>query len=200
MDSARFHLNVPGLHNVLNATAAVAVGLEMELSPRADSRRVSRSSAAWTAGSRFAGRTRGHGGGRLRSSSDRNQGDVSGSPAFQLPEHPVLFQPHRFTRTKHLLEDFGTAFHQADDVYLLDIYAASEQTIEGISGEALADKVRSYGHRSVHYVATIGEGIDAIVAAAEPGDLIVTLGAGSISQAADKILERLKGAADGTAA
>ena len=105
----------------------------------------------------------------------------------------VLFQPHRFTRTKHLLEDFGTAFHQADDVYLLDIYAASEKRIEGVSGEALADKVRSYGHRSVHYVRGMAEGIEAIAAAAEPGDLIITLGAGSVSQAGDKILERLRG-------
>jgi UDP-N-acetylmuramate--alanine ligase len=112
----------------------------------------------------------------------------------------VLFQPHRFTRTRHLLDDFGTAFHQADDVYLLDVYAASEQAIPGVSGEALAEKIRSYGHRSVHFVPTVQDGIDAIVASAEPGDLIITLGAGSISQAAEKILERLRGEADGTAA
>jgi UDP-N-acetylmuramate--alanine ligase len=112
----------------------------------------------------------------------------------------VLFQPHRFTRTKHLLDDFGTAFHQADDVYLLDIYAASEQEIEGVSGAALAEKVGSYGHRSVHYVAAMADGIAKIVAAAEPGDLIITLGAGNVAQAGDKILELLREAANGTAA
>jgi UDP-N-acetylmuramate--alanine ligase len=69
-----------------------------------------------------------------------------------------------------------------------------------VSGEALAEKLRAYGHRSVHFVPTLSEGIDAIAAAAEPGDLIITLGAGSVSQAADRILEKLKGAADGTAA
>jgi UDP-N-acetylmuramate--alanine ligase len=101
---------------------------------------------------------------------------------------------------KHLLDEFGTAFHQADDVYLLDIYAASEEEIAGVSGTALAEKLRSYGHRSVHFLPTLNEGIDAIAAAAEPGDLVITMGAGTVSQAADKILQKLRGAVDGTAA
>ncbi len=107
----------------------------------------------------------------------------------------VLFQPHRFSRTKHLLEEFGTAFHQADDLYLLDIYAASEPEIEGVTTESLLEKIRSYGHRSAHYAPSMEEGIAAITAAAEPGDLIVTLGAGSVSHAAEKILEKLREAA-----
>ena len=93
----------------------------------------------------------------------------------------VLFQPHRFSRTKHLLEEFGTAFHQADEVYLLDIYAASEQAIEGVSAKALLEKLRAYGHRSAHYVASMDESIEAIANAAGPGDLIITLGAGNVS-------------------
>jgi UDP-N-acetylmuramate--alanine ligase len=104
----------------------------------------------------------------------------------------VLFQPHRFSRTKHLLEEFGTAFHQADALYLLDIYAASEPRITGISAGALIDKIRSYGHRSAHYAPSMEEGVDAIVADAQPGDLIITLGAGSVSQAAEKILDKLR--------
>ncbi len=107
----------------------------------------------------------------------------------------VLFQPHRFSRTKHLIDDFGTAFHQADDLYLLDIYAASEQSIEGVNAQALLETIRSYGHRSAHYVASMEEGIEAITQAAEPGDLIVTLGAGNVSQAAERILGRLREAA-----
>ena len=71
----------------------------------------------------------------------------------------VLFQPHRFSRTKLLLDEFGTAFHQADDVYLLDIYAASEAAIEGVDSEALLEKIRSYGHRSAHYVPAWNEGV-----------------------------------------
>ena len=92
----------------------------------------------------------------------------------------------------HLLEEFGTAFHQADTLYLLDIYAASEPRIEGVSTEALIEKIRSYGHRSAHYARSMDEGIQAIAANAEPGDLIITLGAGSVSQAAEKILDTLR--------
>jgi UDP-N-acetylmuramate--alanine ligase len=104
----------------------------------------------------------------------------------------VLFQPHRFSRTKHLLDDFATAFHQAGDLYVLDIYAASEQALEGVTAQALVDRIASFGHRSAHYVANLDEGIEAIVKASEPGDLIITLGAGSVSQAAEKILQRLR--------
>jgi UDP-N-acetylmuramate--alanine ligase len=107
----------------------------------------------------------------------------------------VLFQPHRFSRTKHLLDEFGTAFHQADDVYLLDIYAASEPKIAGIDSEVLLEKIRSYGHRSAHYVANLEQGVKSIAAAAEPGDMIITLGAGSVSLAADRILDTLREAA-----
>ena len=72
----------------------------------------------------------------------------------------VLFQPHRYTRTFHLLDDFGRAFHQADTVLMLDIYAASEQPIEGVTAEALAERIRQFGHRGVEYVGTIERGVD----------------------------------------
>ena len=107
----------------------------------------------------------------------------------------VLFQPHRFSRTKFLMDDFAGAFNQADSLYLLDIYAASEAAIEGVNAQALVEKIRSFGHRGAHYVATMDEGVSAIAAAAGPGDLIVTLGAGSVSQAAEKILDKLRGGA-----
>ena len=61
----------------------------------------------------------------------------------------VLFQPHRYTRTLHLMDDFARAFHQADRVLVLDIYAASEQPIEGVTSEALVDRMRQFGHRGV---------------------------------------------------
>jgi UDP-N-acetylmuramate--alanine ligase len=105
----------------------------------------------------------------------------------------VLFQPHRYTRTKFLMEEFGKSFHQADTVHVLDIYAASEQPIEGVSGEALAAKIRAFGHRGVEYAGTMERGIDSVLAAAKDGDVIITLGAGSVSQAGEKILERLRG-------
>jgi UDP-N-acetylmuramate--alanine ligase len=196
----QFRLNVPGIHNVLNATAALAVGLEMELKPEQIREGLAQFSGVdrrFTVRGVERGITVVDDYGHHPTEIKATLAAARLSPFNQIR---VLFQPHRFTRTKHLLDDFGTAFHQADDVYLLDIYAASEEEIAGVSGEVLAEKLRSYGHRSVHFVPNLNEGIDAIAAAAEPGDLIITLGAGSVSQAADKILEKLKGAADGTAA
>jgi UDP-N-acetylmuramate--alanine ligase len=196
----QFHLNVPGIHNVLNATAALAVGLEMELKPEQIREGLAQFSGVdrrFTVRGVERGITVVDDYGHHPTEIKATLAAARLSPFNHIR---VLFQPHRFTRTKHLLDDFGTAFHQADDVYLLDIYAASEEEIAGVSGEVLAEKLRSYGHRSVHFVPTLNEGIEAIAAAAEPGDLVITLGAGTVSQAADRILERLRGAADGTAA
>jgi UDP-N-acetylmuramate--alanine ligase len=104
----------------------------------------------------------------------------------------VLFQPHRYTRTFHLMDDFGRAFHEADKVFVLDIYAASEKPIEGVSAQALVERIRQFGHRGAEYVGTIEAGVDAALAAAQDGDLVLTLGAGSVWQAGDQILARLR--------
>jgi UDP-N-acetylmuramate--alanine ligase len=104
----------------------------------------------------------------------------------------VIFQPHRYTRTFHLIDEFGRAFHQADKVYVLDIYAASEKPIEGVSGETLAERIRQHGHRGVEYSGTLGRAVESVLAAAEPGDMILTLGAGNVWQAGDLILSELR--------
>ncbi len=190
-----FQLNVPGIHNVLNATAAVAVGLEMEV-PREKIREGLRAFNGVDRRFSIRGVERGV---TVVDDYGHHPTEVKATlAAARLSPYRsihVLFQPHRFSRTKHLLDEFGTAFHQADHVYLLDIYAASEQAIAGVSTSALLDKIRSYGHRSVRYVGSIDEGVAAITGAAEPGDLVITLGAGSVSQAADRILDRLREAA-----
>jgi UDP-N-acetylmuramate--alanine ligase len=200
IDLGSFHLNLPGMHNVLNATGALGVGLEMELEPKQIREGLAQFSGV---DRRFTIRGVEHGVTVVDDYGHHPTEVKATLAAARLSDYKnirVLFQPHRFTRTKHLLEEFGTAFHQADDVYLLDIYAASEHEIAGVSGGSLAEKVRSYGHRSVHYVPSLAEGIDAITAAAEPGDLVITMGAGSVSQAGEKILEKLRGAVNGTAA
>jgi len=104
----------------------------------------------------------------------------------------VLFQPHRYSRTQMLMEEFARAFHQADAVFVSDIYAASENPIEGITAEGLAAKIREYGHRHVDYTGSLKESVKAVVAAAESGDLILTLGAGSVSRAGEDIIKGLK--------
>jgi UDP-N-acetylmuramate--alanine ligase len=94
----------------------------------------------------------------------------------------------------HLLDEFARAFHAADRVAVLDIYAASEKPIEGVTAEALVDRMRQYGHRNVEYAASNDYGVRAMAEGAVPGDMIVTLGAGSVSLLGDKILERLRNA------
>ena len=104
----------------------------------------------------------------------------------------MLFQPHRYTRTQALMDDFARSFHQADSVHVTDIYAASEAPIAGVTSQALVEKLQAFGHRGASYAGSVEQGIAAVIAAAGPGDAIVTLGAGSVSQAAGEILTRLR--------
>ena len=107
----------------------------------------------------------------------------------------VLFQPHRYTRTHHLMDEFASAFHQADSLFVLDIYAASEKPIEGVTAQAMVERIRSFGHRGAEYVGTMDRGVEALAAVAGEGDLVLTLGAGNVWQAGEALLERLRGAA-----
>ena len=188
----RFELHVPGAHNILNATAAIAVA--RELGVPADAAR--QALADFTGPERrfqIRGEERGitvvddygHHPTEIRAT-------LAAARQCQYRRVHVIFQPHRYSRTVHLMDDFARCFYQADSVFILDIYAASEKPIEGASGEALAERVRSFGHRSVEYVGTIDKAIEAAVAAAEEGDLIITQGAGSVSQAGERILETLR--------
>src|SRR5581483_2193634 len=98
----------------------------------------------------------------------------------------------RYTRTQALMDEFARSFHQADSVYLLDIYAASETPIEGVSGELLATRMREFGHRCVEYCGTMDRAVDAVLDNVREGDVVLTLGAGNVWQAGEKILERLR--------
>jgi UDP-N-acetylmuramate--alanine ligase len=109
----------------------------------------------------------------------------------------VVFQPHRYSRTRDLMEDFAAAFGDADSLFVLDIYAASEKPIEGISGDALARTIREKGGRNVEYVSSFADAVSAVAAVAGHGDMILTLGAGSVYQLGPMILERLRGRESG---
>jgi UDP-N-acetylmuramate--alanine ligase len=104
----------------------------------------------------------------------------------------VIFQPHRYTRTRDLLDDFTTAFADADSLFVLDIYAASEKPIDGITGEILAQRIREKSGKSVEYTSSFADAVNSAAAMAQDGDMILTLGAGSVSQLGPMILERLK--------
>ncbi|MGA8273131.1 MAG: cyanophycin synthetase, partial [Candidatus Sulfotelmatobacter sp.] len=191
-DLGEFTLHVPGVHNILNATAAIAVGVGLDVAVE-----------AIRAGlDQFRGVDRRF---QLR-------GQVAGvSVIDDYGHHPteikatlaaarqcgfrkvhVVFQPHRYTRTRDLIEDFATAFGDADSLFVLDIYAASEKPIGGISGEGLATTIREKGRRSAQYVSSFADAVNSVAAAAEDGDMILTLGAGSVSQLGPMIVEKLK--------
>src|SRR5205809_1862191 len=193
VDLGRFCLRVPGVHNVLNATAAVAVALELDQEP--DS--IRQALATFTGVDRrfqIRGVERGvtvvddygHHPTEIRATLESAR--LGGYRRIL-----VLFQPHRYTRTSFLMDEFAGAFNQSDRLFLMDIYAASEKPIEGVTAEALAERVRGFGHRSAEYVGSMENGVDAIVAAAGEGDPVLTLGAGTVSQAGDRILKALRG-------
>jgi UDP-N-acetylmuramate--alanine ligase len=195
VELAHFQLNVAGVHNVLNAAAAIGVALELDIAVAAIKEGL-KSFAGVDRRFSIRGRERG-----ITVVDDYGhhpteiKATLAAARLANFSRILVLFQPHRFSRTLHLLDEFGTAFHQADQVYILDIYAASEAPIEGVDADALIEKIRAHGHRSAHYVASMEEGVERLIEAAEPGDVIITLGAGNVSQASELILERLREAA-----
>ena len=191
-DLGRFTLRIPGRHNVLNAMAAIAVAMELEVKPD-----VIREGLATFSGvdRRFQmrGKVRGitvvddygHHPTEIRATLD-------GARLCGFRRIHVLFQPHRYSRTFHLMDEFARSFLQADSVFVMDIYAASEKPIEGVTAHTLADRIRQFGHRGVEYVGSLDRGVDALLAAASDGDLVLTLGAGNVWQAGEKVLERLR--------
>jgi len=192
-DLGRFRLRVPGRHNVLNATAALAVAMELDVKPEAI-REALETFRGVDRRFQIRGKERGvtviddygHHPTEIRATLDAAR--LCGFKRIH-----VLFQPHRFTRTFHLMDDFAHAFHQADSVFVMDIYAASEKPIAGVNAEALVERLRQFGHRGVEYVGGIDRGVDALCGVAKEGDAVLTLGAGSVWQAGEKVLSRLRG-------
>jgi UDP-N-acetylmuramate--alanine ligase len=187
-DLGVFRLNVPGGHNILNATAAVATGLELEI----DLERI-REALVEYAGVERRFHVRGEAAGIVviddyghHPTEIRATLDTARQCGFDRVL--VLFQPHRYTRTQLLMDDFARSFHQADRVFVLDIYAASEKPIEGVTAEALVDRIREFGHRSVVHSGSLESGVEALLREARPGDAVLTLGAGSVSQAGEMLL------------
>jgi UDP-N-acetylmuramate--alanine ligase len=104
----------------------------------------------------------------------------------------VLFQPHRYTRTKALFDDFLTAFLDADLLYVMDIYPASEQPIEGVTGRALYEGIRSQGQKTVRFMPERKTIPEEVASDLKSGDMIITLGAGDVTALGPEILEALK--------
>ena len=106
----------------------------------------------------------------------------------------VIFQPHRYTRTQLLLDEFATAFGDADSVLVLDIYPASEPPIPGITAELLARRIAESGGQKARYVSSFAEAVTLAASAAQSGDMVLTLGAGNVWQLGPRVLEELESA------
>ena len=184
-------LPVPGIHNVYNSLAAIAVGLELEVPFGV-----------------IAGALASYAGTQRRF---QKKGEAKGVTVYDdYAHHPAeisatliatrlgwkgrviaLFQPHRFSRTRDLLPEFGMAFHNADRVLVCDIYSAGEDQLANLTGKDVAMSITSHGHRSAEYVGGCDEAVKRAVDELQEGDLLLTLGAGDIWKAGEQILERL---------
>ncbi len=186
------NLPVPGKHNVYNALAATAVALELEIP---FDQIVEAFLGFKNANRRF-----------------QLKGEVGGVTVVDdYGHHPteivatlsaaknssggkrtvVVFQPHRYSRTKELMDDFVVAFNNADVLFLLDIYAASEKPIEGITAEVLANNIKKFGHKNVSYIGDTETATSKVCEVLQPGDLVITLGAGSVTRLSDEIVAKL---------
>jgi UDP-N-acetylmuramate--alanine ligase len=185
---------VPGKHNVYNALAATAVALEMDVP---FSTIVESFESFKNANRRF--QFKGEAGG-LTVVDDYAHHPTEIVATLAAAKNSsggrrtvVVFQPHRYSRTQELMDDFVVAFNNADAVFVLDIYPASEPPIEGITAEVLAENIRKFGHKNVTYIGAIDTAIERVVPNLRTGDLLITLGAGSITNLSDSILSAIAG-------
>ena len=186
-----FTLHVPGAHNVLNATAAIAVGTALDIpvdqirsgldSFRGVDRRFQLKGNAAGVG---VIDDYGHHPTEIRAT-------LAAARQCGFRRVHVIFQPHRFSRTRDLMDEFATAFTDADTLCLLDIYPASEKPIEGITAQALASRIIKAGKPVVEYAPSFSDAVASVAAQVQAGDMVLTLGAGSVSQLGPMILQKL---------
>jgi UDP-N-acetylmuramate--alanine ligase len=184
-------LRLPGRHNVLNALATLAVADELGV-PFA----TSAEALAGFLGIERRFETKGEVAGiRVVDDYGHHPAEIRATLAAAREVHAgrvvVAFQPHRYTRTRDLWNEFVTAFNDADLLVLTDIYPAGEAKIPGIEAAPLAEAIRAHGHHDVRFAANLDDALEALVATATAGDLVVTLGAGSISQLGGRLLAAL---------
>jgi UDP-N-acetylmuramate--alanine ligase len=185
----RIRLNVPGIHNVLNATAAFAATRDMGI----EARRIAEGLESFQGvARRFQIKSRdgvtviddyAHHPTEIRAT-------LSAAKRGNFRRLFAIFQPHRYTRTFHLFDDFARAFNLADVVLMLDIYPAGEAPIDGVTTPALIEKIKSFGHKNAIYMPTF-EGIESyIIANANEGDAVIVMGAGSVTKLSDILSAR----------
>jgi len=200
-----FYLPAPGMHNLLNCLAAIGVALVLKIDVRTikDALREfsgiqRRLELKGEAAGVLVFDDYGHHPTEIRATLKalkeglqiRHQLSEGGEQ--KAGRLIVLFQPHRYTRTKDLIDDFSGAFSDADMLVVLDIYPAGEQPIEGVTSAVLLEKIKKSGHGNALYKNDRGEAIEQIVTTVQKGDIVLTLGAGNVWKAGDTILETLR--------
>ncbi len=186
-------LGAPGLHNVRNALAAVAVGLELDVPFET----VAKALARYTGVDRRF-QLKGEAAGVLVVDDYAHHPTeieaTLAAAAKGWPERRIVavFQPHLYSRTRDLQDEFARAFYDADVLVLTDIYPAREEPIEGVTGQMLADLARRFGHRDVHFVADKQELPHSLLGLSKPNDLVVTMGAGDVWRFGQLFLSELQ--------
>lgn len=186
-------LPVPGRHNVYNALAATAVALELDIAFE----KIAEAFTTFKNANRrfqFKGEAKGvtvvddygHHPTEIVATLSAAKNGSNGKRTV------VVFQPHRYSRTQELFDDFALAFNNADVLFVTDIYAASEQPIENVTAEILTDNIKKYGHKNANYIGDIEGAVDKVIPHLRENDLLITLGAGNVTTLSEKILERIR--------
>ncbi len=187
-------LRVPGKHNVYNSLAAIATGLELDVPFDTIAHALSEFSGAERR-FQFKGDEKGitvvddYGHHPTEIKATLSAARI-GAPNRRIV---VLFQPHRYTRTNDLMDEFASAFNNADVLFVTDIYAASEPPIEGVDAEVLTRRIKSYGHKNAEYIGGLENAAANLAEVVREGDLVITLGAGSVHRSGDQLLALLRG-------
>jgi len=192
----RFVLPIPGMHNVLNSLACIGVGLELKMEAHAI-----RESLAAFSGIQRRFEFKGEAGGiKVYDDYGHHPTEVRATLAAAVDNRRyldkdarifVVFQPHRYTRTADLMEEFLGSFEGPDSVFLLDIYAAGEKPVEGVTSEVLYRRMKDKGCRNISYFPDREEALRSLLSGMKEGDILLTLGAGDVYKLGEKFLEAL---------
>ncbi|MGQ9507798.1 MAG: UDP-N-acetylmuramate--L-alanine ligase [Thermodesulfobacteriota bacterium] len=188
----RLKIRMPGLHNVYNSLATIATAFEVDLPFK-----IVQDALAEFSGIQRRFQIKGEKKGILVVDDYGHHpveiiATLKAAKAGWKRRLLVVFQPHRYTRTKALFKDFLTSFYDAEVLILTDIYPAGEDKIEGIEAEALFEGIRESGHRDVSYIPEKKEIVGNLLKRIMPGDMVITLGAGDIWQVADELIHQLE--------
>lgn len=189
----RFEVKMPGIHNVLNALCTIAIADELAV-PLDTVREALRTFAGVQRRFTVLGEVDG-----ITVVDDYGHHPAEIVATLEAAQRAygrrivVAFQPHRYSRTFHLFDDLTMAFNRADVLLMTDVYAAGEAPIESATSDVLVESIRAHGHRDAVHVADKGGLVDALLARVEPGDIVITLGAGDITKTGPVLLDALRG-------